>query len=98
MTLTFGIAMRGKRAGARPRPMAAMRGTRVDYDLGYDATGWDTNGFRRPEAGYADSHAGAHSARAAGPWETAHRRVTTPGRPRTQEITPLKWEPDAPQG
>ena len=38
-------------------------GGTVDYDLGYDATGWDTNGFRRPEAGYADSHA----ARALGP-------------------------------
>ncbi len=28
----------------------------VDYDLGYDAEGWDTQGFRRPEAGYLDSH------------------------------------------
>jgi membrane peptidoglycan carboxypeptidase len=28
----------------------------VDYDLGYDAPGWDTQGFRRPEAGYPDSH------------------------------------------
>ena len=24
----------------------------VDYDLGYDSTGWDTQGFRRPEAGF----------------------------------------------
>ena len=37
-------------------------GGTVDYDLGYDATGWDTNGFRRPEADYVDSHAGAHPA------------------------------------
>ncbi len=28
----------------------------VDYDLGYDAPGWDTQGFRRPEADYLDSH------------------------------------------
>jgi membrane peptidoglycan carboxypeptidase len=34
----------------------------IDYDLGYDANGWDTNGFRSPEtgyspeAGYLDSH------------------------------------------
>ena len=28
----------------------------VDYDLGYDAEGWDTQGFRRPEPGYLDSH------------------------------------------
>ncbi|HKS99487.1 MAG TPA: hypothetical protein VJT31_08150, partial [Rugosimonospora sp.] len=27
----------------------------VDYDLGYDDPGWDTQGFRRPEAGYLDS-------------------------------------------
>jgi membrane peptidoglycan carboxypeptidase len=26
----------------------------VDYDLGYDSTGWDTQGFRRPEAGFGD--------------------------------------------
>jgi len=23
----------------------------VDYDLGYDSNGWDTQGFRRPEDG-----------------------------------------------
>ena len=27
----------------------------IDYDLGYDSTGWDTQGFRRPEAGFGDS-------------------------------------------
>jgi membrane peptidoglycan carboxypeptidase len=26
----------------------------ADYDLGYDANGWDTQGFRSPEAGYLD--------------------------------------------
>ena len=43
----------------------------VDYDLGYDAEGWDTQGFRRPEADYLDSHdpgyaAGAGSGSASG--------------------------------
>ena len=31
-------------------------GGTVDYDLGYDANGWDTQGFRSPTAGYTDSH------------------------------------------
>jgi membrane peptidoglycan carboxypeptidase len=29
----------------------------IDYDLGYEANGWDTQGFRRPEAGDLDSRA-----------------------------------------
>ena len=33
----------------------------VDYDLGYDAAGWDTQGFRRPEADYLDSHEPGHA-------------------------------------
>ena len=33
-------------------------GGNVDYDLGYDANGWDTNGFRSPEAGYVACNAG----------------------------------------
>ncbi|MGC1568077.1 MAG: hypothetical protein WA794_18875, partial [Trebonia sp.] len=33
----------------------ALGGT-VDYDLGYDANGWDTQGFRSPTAGYLDNH------------------------------------------
>jgi membrane peptidoglycan carboxypeptidase len=46
---------------ARPGRPAANGGYRgnagdVDYDLGYDAEGWDTQGFRRPEADYLDSH------------------------------------------
>jgi membrane peptidoglycan carboxypeptidase len=32
-------------------------GATIDYDLGYDTNGWDTNGFRSPEADYPDSHA-----------------------------------------
>jgi membrane peptidoglycan carboxypeptidase len=30
-------------------------GNTVDYDLGYDAQGWDTQGFRRPQAGYPEA-------------------------------------------
>ena len=32
-------------------------GSTVDYDLGYDAQGWDTQGFRRPQEGYPDGQA-----------------------------------------
>jgi membrane peptidoglycan carboxypeptidase len=35
-------------------------GGTVDYDLGYDANGWDTQGFRSPTAGYLDNHETAH--------------------------------------
>jgi membrane peptidoglycan carboxypeptidase len=37
----------------------AFSGT-VDYDLGYDANGWDTAGFRRPDADYLDSQDTGH--------------------------------------
>ncbi len=51
---------------ARPERPAADGGYRgnagdVDYDLGYDAEGWDTQGFRRPEAGYLDGHEPGYS-------------------------------------
>jgi membrane peptidoglycan carboxypeptidase len=35
---------------------AGTLGGTVDYDLGYDANGWDTQGFRSPTAGYLDNH------------------------------------------
>jgi membrane peptidoglycan carboxypeptidase len=44
---------------------AALGGT-VDYDLGYDANGWDTQGFRKPEAGYPDHHETAQLGAGAG--------------------------------
>jgi membrane peptidoglycan carboxypeptidase len=34
---------------------------KVDYDLGYDAEGWDTQGFRRPEADRVDNHEPGHA-------------------------------------
>jgi membrane peptidoglycan carboxypeptidase len=44
----------------------ALGGT-VDYDLGYDANGWDTQGFRSPTAGYLDNHETAQLGRGVGP-------------------------------
>ena len=48
----------GTAADVRPAADGGYRGGAgdVDYDLGYDAEGWDTQGFRRPEADYLDSH------------------------------------------
>ena len=42
----------------RPAADGGYRGNagNVDYDLGYDSPGWDTQGFRRPEDGFTDSH------------------------------------------
>jgi membrane peptidoglycan carboxypeptidase len=46
----------GTAGHARPPADGGNRGNAgdVDYDLGYDSTGWDTQGFRRPEAGFGD--------------------------------------------
>ncbi|HKS98589.1 MAG TPA: hypothetical protein VJT31_03585, partial [Rugosimonospora sp.] len=33
----------------------------IDYDLGYDSPGWDTQGFRRPEADFGESHESGRS-------------------------------------
>ena len=48
----------GTAGHGRPAADGGYRGNAgdVDYDLSYDAPGWDTQGFRRPEAGYPDSH------------------------------------------
>jgi membrane peptidoglycan carboxypeptidase len=55
----------------------------VDYDLGYDAEGWDTQGFRRPETGYLDSHEPVHAGEASQlGWESG--------------ATGALWTPDAP--
>ena len=63
MTLTFGIAMWARRAPASRAAGGGYRGnaTDVDYDLGYDAEGWDTQGFRRPETDYLDSYQPGHA-------------------------------------
>jgi membrane peptidoglycan carboxypeptidase len=80
----------------------ALGGT-VDYDLGYDANGWDTQGFRSPTAGYLDNHETA---------QPGDGGVGMPARPEhghgngrggshartssTQQVGPLNWAPDAP--
>ena len=73
-------------------------GGTVDYDLGYDANGWDTQGFRRPEAGYSDQH---ETAQLGGGVRTAPRREDGRGGSHartadTQQAGPLSWAPEAP--
>ena len=70
MTLTSGTATSGTaRAGGSGADGGAWNsgggdngvlGGTVDYDLGYDANGWDTQGFRSPAASYLDSRDTAH--------------------------------------
>ena len=75
----------------------ALGGT-VDYDLGYDANGWDTQGFRSPVAGNLDDH---ETAQLGGDAGTAPRRENGRGgsHARTtssQHVDPLSWAPGAP--
>jgi membrane peptidoglycan carboxypeptidase len=79
----------------------------VDYDLDYDANGWDTQGFRKPEADYPDSSiqtgsAGQETADAG----TAVRRgngrtrrglrVGSHARTTSLPAEPATWQPGAP--
>ena len=56
----FDVRYRDAGTAGRGRPPAdgGYRGNAgdVDYDLGYDSTGWDTQGFRRTEADFIDGH------------------------------------------
>src|SRR6185312_2832248 len=83
----------------------------VDYDLGYDSTGWDTQGFRRPETDFIDTHEAGRS------HDVGHGGVGTAVRPDhgraprgrrdggharaagpaagTEESTQLNWENEA---
>jgi membrane peptidoglycan carboxypeptidase len=75
-------------------------GGTVDYDLGYDANGWDTQGFRSPTAGYSDQRETAQLGHEAGT-TTAPRREHGRGGSHartasTQQVDPLSWSPDAP--
>ena len=74
-------------------------GGTVDYDLGYDANGWDTQGFRSPAAGYLDNHETAQLGSGVHP---AHRRENGRGGSHahtasTQQAEQLNWAPDAPE-
>jgi membrane peptidoglycan carboxypeptidase len=81
-------------------------GGTVDYDLGYDANGWDTQGFRSPAAGYIDNHETAQlgsGVRTAPPREPpretrrehgrggSHARTASP-----QQTEQLSWTQQAP--
>src|SRR5260370_9987864 len=73
-------------------------GGTVDYDLGYDANGWDTQGFRSPAAGYLDDH---ETAQAGNDVRTLPRRENGRGgtpapTDASQRVGPLNWAPDAP--
>ena len=48
----------GPAGPGRPPADGGYRGNagEIDYDLGYDAPGWDTQGFRRPDTDHLDSH------------------------------------------
>jgi membrane peptidoglycan carboxypeptidase len=81
----------------------------VDYDLGYDANGWDTQGFRSPEAGYRDGkETGGLSSQVPGSPDdsgvgTAHRRgngrVGSHARTSDQQHRDqLAWEPETRTG
>ena len=48
----------------------------IDYDLGYDANGWDTNGFRSPEADYLDTPESAAASAQAAANDSASRYAT----------------------
>ena len=53
----------GTAGHSRPPADGGYRGNAgdVDYDLGYDSPGWDTQGFRRPDADFADSRESGQS-------------------------------------
>jgi membrane peptidoglycan carboxypeptidase len=53
----------GTAGPGRPAAGGGYRGNAadVDYDLGYDAEGWDTQGFRRPDTDYLDGHQPGHA-------------------------------------
>jgi membrane peptidoglycan carboxypeptidase len=81
-----------------------VAGGSVDYDLGYGASGWDTQGFRSPEAAYLDSKDTGSAAPDGGHgngngngrtlWSLrsgSHARTAGP-----RDAEPLTWEPDAP--
>ena len=111
MTLTFGIATAGTAVpgatgtdgdyagGGYAGDDHGVPGGTVDYDLGYDANGWDTQGFRSPAAGYLDNHETAQLTLGVRP---AHRRengrggshARTAGRAGQQAGQP-NWVPDA---
>jgi membrane peptidoglycan carboxypeptidase len=86
-------AEEGDNGGYASNDHGALGGT-VDYELSYDANGWDTQGFRSPTAGYLDNHDTANlgSATQRGNGRGgSHARTTG-----SQQVDPPSWAPDAP--
>jgi membrane peptidoglycan carboxypeptidase len=83
----------GNNEGYASNDHGVMSGT-VDYDLGYDANGWDTQGFRSPTAGYLDNHETTHlgsTAQRGNGRGGSHARTAG-----TRQVEPLSWAPDVP--
>ena len=69
-------------------------GGTVDYDLGYDANGWDTQGFRSPAASDLDSRDTAHVGSTPQPGdERGGSQVQTAS---VSPVEPLSWAPEPP--
>jgi len=97
----------------RPAADGGYRGNAgdVDYDLGYDSPGWDTQGFRRPEADFIDSDESGRSpdlerggvgtavrpdhGRAPGAGREASHASAAGPESDTDEPTQLNWEAEA---
>ena len=94
MTLTFGIA--SGRSGTRRREADGgfasgdfgNNGGSVDYDLGYGADGWDTDGFRSPQAGSPGQITGARIRPATVPVTLASAPRYRPARARWMAAAP----------
>jgi membrane peptidoglycan carboxypeptidase len=79
-------------------PAGVLGGT-VDYDLGYDANGWDTQGFRRPAGGYQDQPDTAAvdlAAEPAGPYGDDPYRNGPVQTLDAAPADPLNWAPGPP--
>ena len=78
-------------AGSNSGDDHGVFGGTVDYDLGYDANGWDTQGFRSPAAGYLDNHETAYLGEGGAPGNGrggSHARATS-----TQDVGQPNWAP-----
>jgi membrane peptidoglycan carboxypeptidase len=66
----------------------------ADYDLAYDANGWDTQGFRRPEAGYLDGKEADGVGTATTHRRNGHPRAGSHARTTSlSDVEPLSLEP-----
>ncbi len=94
----------GTAGHGRPAADGGYRGNAadVDYDLGYAAEGWDTQGFRRPEADLLDSHEPVHASGTGTAVHPGHGRTLRGRRDGsharaagTEQTGQLGWESEA---